>query len=68
MVLQLYSSRNNGLQWTTIGKEVMAVILKILNEKGDLNGCNETFITLIPKVHDPKVPKDFCLVSLCNTC
>lgn len=55
-------------QWTTIGKEVVEAIFKILNEKSDLHGWNETLITLIPKVHDPKVPKDFLPISLCNIC
>lgn len=53
---------------STIAKEVVTTILKILNKKGELNGWNETFITLIPKVHDPKDPKDLCPFSLCNTC
>lgn len=56
------------INMSTIGKEVAAAILEILNEKGDLTGWNETLITLIPKVYDPKVSKYFCSISLCNTC
>ncbi|KAF5465302.1 hypothetical protein F2P56_015322 [Juglans regia] len=52
--------------WDILGKEVCRFALNILNSGGSLEGVNETFITLIPKVKEPKRVHDYRPISLCN--
>lgn len=42
------------------------MVLEILNNVKDLSAVNNTFITLVPKCKNPKTPRDFRPISLCN--
>ena len=46
--------------------DVSQAILSYLNSRSVLRSINHTFITLIPKVHNPKRVYDFRPVSFCN--
>ena len=52
--------------WTDIGMDVSQVVLSCLNSRFILKSINHTFITLIPKVQNPKRVSDFRHISLCN--
>ena len=52
--------------WHIVGKDVTEVVLNALNSGFVLDLLNSTFITLIPKIKDPKKVSDFRLISLCN--
>ncbi|XP_042972927.1 uncharacterized protein LOC122304723 [Carya illinoinensis] len=52
--------------WESIGNETSNFVLKILNQGDSLKGVNDTFITLIPKVKDPKTVFEFRPISLYN--
>lgn len=54
--------------WHIIGSEVMEAVLVVLNNGEDLTDWNNTLLTLIPKVKDPLIVKDFLPITLCNTC
>lgn len=41
-------------------------VLHVLNKGGSLKGVNDTFITLIPKLKEPKKVSDFRPINLCN--
>ena len=52
--------------WHIVGKDVTNVVLHALNSGFVLDSLNSTFITLIPKIKDPKKVSDFRPISLCN--
>lgn len=52
--------------WEVLEKEVCRFVLHVLNIGGSLKGVNDTFITLIPKLQEPKKVGDFRPISLCN--
>lgn len=52
--------------WNIIGEDLMDYILNILNNKGNMETINHTFISLIPKSNSPFTPSDFRPISLCN--
>ena len=52
--------------WTDIGMDVAHAVLSCLNSRSFLRSINHTFITLIPKVHNPERVSDFRPISLCN--
>ena len=52
--------------WQSIRVEVSNAILSCLNSGTLLKSRNHTFITLIPKVSNPKNVSKFKLISLCN--
>ena len=52
--------------WTDIGMDVTQAVLSCLNSRSILRSINHTFITLIPKVHNPERVSDFRPISLCN--
>lgn len=47
---------------------MIAKVLKVLNEGASLEDWNHTIITLIPKIKDHMLVKDFRPISLCNFC
>ena len=54
------------LFWHIVGKDVTEVVLNALNSGFVPDSLNTTFITLIPKIKDPKKVSNFRLISLCN--
>lgn len=46
--------------------DVTQAVLSSLNSSALLKSINHTFITLIPKVHNPEKVYEFRLISLCN--
>lgn len=52
--------------WNIIGHDVVAFCLDFLNGNGRLASVNETNITLIPKINEPKAITHFRPISLCN--
>ena len=46
--------------------DVSRVVLSCLNSTSILRSINHTFITLIPKVHNPERVSNFRPISLCN--
>lgn len=52
--------------WDLIGPEVTNHVLHILNNKGNPGNINYTFLCLIPKKNDPKLPSDYRPIALCN--
>lgn len=52
--------------WHLIGDEVTKAVLTCLNTGKILQATNHTYITLIPKVQNPKAVVDFRPISLCN--
>ena len=52
--------------WHIVGKDVTEVVLHALNSGFVPDSLNYTFITLTPKIKDPKKVLDFRLISLCN--
>ena len=52
--------------WHIIGGDITNYVLNILNQKGDPGNINQTFLCLIPKIKDPKLPSDYRLIALCN--
>ncbi|GJY20707.1 RNA-directed DNA polymerase, eukaryota [Tanacetum coccineum] len=45
-------------------KDVVAAVSHFFSSGSFPRGCNASFITLIPKIQDAKVVKDFCPISL----
>lgn len=52
--------------WKEIGEATISNCLEILNQNRSVKEWNDTFITLIPKVKQPKKVSDFRPISLCN--
>ena len=52
--------------WELCGKEVIAMVLELLNGEEEPMGINETLIVLIPKVASPEEIGQFRPISLCN--
>ena len=52
--------------WHIVGEDVSAVALRALNSGIVPNFINTTFITLIPKIKNPRKVSDFRPISLCN--
>ena len=52
--------------WHIVGEDVTAVVLQALNSSIVPESLNATFISLIPKVKNPKRVSDFRPISLCN--
>ena len=52
--------------WQHIGLEVTEAMLSCLNSSTLLKSINHTFITLIPKVSNPKNVSEFRPINLCN--
>ncbi|XP_042939341.1 uncharacterized protein LOC122274362 [Carya illinoinensis] len=58
--------QTNWNNWNIVGKEVTRFALNILNKDGSLEGSNDIFIKLIPKIKEAKRVSDFRPISLCN--
>lgn len=52
--------------WDIIGNKVTKICLEVLNEGKDISPLNKTFISLIPKVHQPKKMEEYRPISLCS--
>ena len=52
--------------WLDIGMVFYDIVLSCLNSGTFLRSINHTFITLIPKVANPKTVAQFRPISLCN--
>ena len=52
--------------WDLVGKDITTYVLSFLNSASLPENLNHTFITLIPKVKNPKLVFDFRPISLCN--
>lgn len=52
--------------WDVVGPLVSKAIMDCLNESADLDRINDTLVTLIPKVKEPRSVWDFRPISLCN--
>ena len=52
--------------WDLIGNDITQAVLLFLNSATLPPHLNHTFITLVPKVSNPKVASDFRPISLCN--
>lgn len=52
--------------WNIIGSDVIDTMLELLNNGGDINHINQTYIALIPKEKQCESPVDYRPISLCN--
>ena len=52
--------------WDLVGKEITISVLSFLNYASLPEHLNHTFITLIPKVKNPKLISKFHPISFCN--
>jgi len=52
--------------WHIVGKDVTTMVLNALNSSVVSESLNPTFISLIPKIKNPKRVFDFRPISLCN--
>ena len=52
--------------WDLLGEDVTSSVLHFLNTASLPANLNHTFITLIPKVKNPKFISEFRPISLCN--
>uniref|UniRef100_A0A2N9G3K6 Reverse transcriptase domain-containing protein n=1 Tax=Fagus sylvatica TaxID=28930 RepID=A0A2N9G3K6_FAGSY len=52
--------------WHVVGPEVIQAVLDCLNTGKLLPSLNHTFVTLIPKIKNPKRVTDYRPISLCN--
>ena len=53
--------------WDIIGEDLWKVIEALMNGQAILSKINHSFLTLIPKIEDPKTLKEFRPIALCNT-
>ncbi|GJY98462.1 RNA-directed DNA polymerase, eukaryota [Tanacetum coccineum] len=53
--------------WNVIDIDVVAAVLQFFSSSKFPRGCNASFITLIPKMQDAKVVKDFRPISLIDS-
>lgn len=49
-----------------MGNDISEAMLRVLNTNEPLKTWNSTEVTLIPKVKNPNLVKDFRPISLCN--
>lgn len=54
--------------WDVVGHDVIIALLGVLNDGASLKDWNTTLVTIIPKIKDPLLLKDFRPISLCNVC
>jgi len=52
--------------WDLVGKDITSSVLSFLNLASLPEHLNHTFMTLIPKVKNPKLVSQFCPIILCN--
>lgn len=52
--------------WHIVGQDVASTVLTALNSGTVHESLNSTFISLIPKINNPKKVADFRPISLCN--
>ena len=52
--------------WIDVGMDISHAVISCLNSGSLLKSINHTFITLIPKVKNPKKVSEFRPISLCN--
>ncbi|KAL9680570.1 hypothetical protein QQ045_018451 [Rhodiola kirilowii] len=52
--------------WSVVKGKVASQVISMLNASKLEEGLNDTLITLIPKVKDPKVVSEYRPISLCN--
>ena len=52
--------------WSLVSGYVVHAVLNFLNNGDFIDGINETFIVLIPKIPNAQNMKQFRLISLCN--
>lgn len=52
--------------WDIVGNSVSSFYLKVLNHDFKLSYVNDTLISLISKIANPRKIGDFCPISLCN--
>ena len=52
--------------WDSIGDDIVKAVLFCLNSNEVLPCLNHTYITLIPKVKNPKLISKFRPIPLCN--
>jgi hypothetical protein len=52
--------------WDIIGDDIVQTTLHILNNGGNPDRFNDTYICLIPKHNSPTTPADFRPIALCN--
>lgn len=52
--------------WSTVGNDVVATCLGVLNGQESVAGINQTLIALIPKVQSPQKVTEYRPISLCN--
>ncbi|XP_042958050.1 uncharacterized protein LOC122293561 [Carya illinoinensis] len=52
--------------WEVVGEEVYSYALEVLNCSRSLQDVNDTYISLIPRVKNPKRVAEFRPISLCN--
>ncbi|MCH87326.1 hypothetical protein A2U01_0008194, partial [Trifolium medium] len=52
--------------WDILGDDLSKIVLNILNDGGNPESLNHTFICLIPKHKNPSIPTDYRLIALCN--
>ena len=52
--------------WLIVGQDVTRICLGLLNDNCNVGKIDKTIISLIPKVGNPKIMKDFRPINLCS--